>query len=336
MAPAASGATSPRRSRHHERLSMDLPDDLCAWVEESTVGRVAEARRVMGGASREAWFVDVARGRRRAARAVPPSRQRHRSDAGHAVHHRPRGDRLPRPRRHAGARARGRRRRIPTATPCCSSASKARRTSRPRATRAEQLADQFVEILAALHATDVTHARPAATRHAHDARGARHPRARHLGAAAARSWPPRSARDLHPALAARPRAHHRRPHRARAGRHRPRQLHVPRRHDRRGRRLGARPPRRPHGRPRVGDHPLAAPAVRAAGPVVPPLPGAVGHRGRRRAAALVDGVQRRALRDRRRRRHRVGRGQPRARHDLRLAADAPPGHGRRAGSRHRP
>ena len=39
---------------------MDLPDDLLAWVEESTAGRVTESRRVMGGASREAWFVDVA------------------------------------------------------------------------------------------------------------------------------------------------------------------------------------------------------------------------------------------------------------------------------------
>ena len=39
---------------------MELPDDLCAWVEEATNGRVAEARRVMGGASREAWMVDVA------------------------------------------------------------------------------------------------------------------------------------------------------------------------------------------------------------------------------------------------------------------------------------
>src|SRR4051812_8250954 len=39
---------------------MELPEDLCAWVEAATSGRVAEARRVMGGASREAWFVDVA------------------------------------------------------------------------------------------------------------------------------------------------------------------------------------------------------------------------------------------------------------------------------------
>ena len=39
---------------------MELPDDLCVWVEEATSGRVAEARRVMGGASREAWMVDVA------------------------------------------------------------------------------------------------------------------------------------------------------------------------------------------------------------------------------------------------------------------------------------
>ena len=142
----------------------------------------------------------------------------------------------------------------------------------------EQLAEQFVEILAALHTTDVrTLDLPLLVTPAHP-RGARHPRARHLGAAAARARPPRPAGHVHPALAARPRAHHRRSHRPRAGRHRPRQLHVPRRADRCGRRLGARAPRRPDGRPRVGDHPLAPAALRAVGAVVPPLPGAVGHR----------------------------------------------------------
>jgi len=37
---------------------VELPDDLLAWVQESA-GRVTDARLVMGGASREAWLVDV-------------------------------------------------------------------------------------------------------------------------------------------------------------------------------------------------------------------------------------------------------------------------------------
>ncbi|HEY7106154.1 MAG TPA: phosphotransferase family protein [Acidimicrobiia bacterium] len=36
-----------------------LPDDVLDWIAEETGGEVAAANRVPGGASREAWFVDV-------------------------------------------------------------------------------------------------------------------------------------------------------------------------------------------------------------------------------------------------------------------------------------
>jgi aminoglycoside phosphotransferase (APT) family kinase protein len=38
-----------------------LPDDVLAWVATTAEGTVTSARRVPGGASREAWFVDVER-----------------------------------------------------------------------------------------------------------------------------------------------------------------------------------------------------------------------------------------------------------------------------------
>lgn len=40
---------------------LTLPDPILAWIEEVAGGRVTGADRVPGGASREAWFVDVAR-----------------------------------------------------------------------------------------------------------------------------------------------------------------------------------------------------------------------------------------------------------------------------------
>ncbi len=39
-----------------------LPDDLVAWIEETAGGRLASADRMLGGARKEAWFVDVVRG----------------------------------------------------------------------------------------------------------------------------------------------------------------------------------------------------------------------------------------------------------------------------------
>ena len=36
-----------------------IPPDLVEWIEATTAGEVTELRRVPGGASREAWFVDV-------------------------------------------------------------------------------------------------------------------------------------------------------------------------------------------------------------------------------------------------------------------------------------
>ena len=230
---------------------MDLPDDLLAWVEASA-GRVTDARRVMGGASREAWLVDVVGhdGTRcdlflRRDNGTGPMQGTPYTIGREA-------DRLPR----ALAST-------PVPVPAVVASHPDGNTVLleriegeayfPAAGEArEQLAEQFVEILAALHGTDlrtldlpllVTPRTP--EEHATlelDIWEQLQTRAR----------PTRSARDLHPALAARPRSHRRRPHRPRAGRHRSRQLHVPRRTDRRGRRLGARASRRPDGRPTRG------------------------------------------------------------------------------------
>jgi aminoglycoside phosphotransferase (APT) family kinase protein len=41
--------------------AMALPDDIVAWIEDQAGGPVTSAERVPGGASREAWFVDVER-----------------------------------------------------------------------------------------------------------------------------------------------------------------------------------------------------------------------------------------------------------------------------------
>jgi aminoglycoside phosphotransferase (APT) family kinase protein len=41
--------------------ALALPDDIVSWIEDETGGRVAATNRVPGGASREAWFVDVDR-----------------------------------------------------------------------------------------------------------------------------------------------------------------------------------------------------------------------------------------------------------------------------------
>jgi aminoglycoside phosphotransferase (APT) family kinase protein len=38
---------------------LSLPDELLTWIEETTGGRVTSSDRIPGGASREAWFVDV-------------------------------------------------------------------------------------------------------------------------------------------------------------------------------------------------------------------------------------------------------------------------------------
>jgi aminoglycoside phosphotransferase (APT) family kinase protein len=39
--------------------ALALPDDLVAWIATTAAGRVTATERVPGGASREAWFVDV-------------------------------------------------------------------------------------------------------------------------------------------------------------------------------------------------------------------------------------------------------------------------------------
>ncbi|MEX1006636.1 MAG: phosphotransferase family protein [Acidimicrobiia bacterium] len=41
--------------------ALALPDDIVSWIEDETGGRVTATNRVPGGASREAWFVDVDR-----------------------------------------------------------------------------------------------------------------------------------------------------------------------------------------------------------------------------------------------------------------------------------
>ena len=40
---------------------LSLPDDIVRWIEDETGGEVVATKRVPGGASREAWFVDVRR-----------------------------------------------------------------------------------------------------------------------------------------------------------------------------------------------------------------------------------------------------------------------------------
>ncbi len=39
--------------------TISLPDDVLAWVRDLTKGEITHADRVPGGATREAWFVDV-------------------------------------------------------------------------------------------------------------------------------------------------------------------------------------------------------------------------------------------------------------------------------------
>src|SRR5581483_11108901 len=41
--------------------AMALPEDLVEWIGETAGGKVTATKRVPGGASREAWFVDVDR-----------------------------------------------------------------------------------------------------------------------------------------------------------------------------------------------------------------------------------------------------------------------------------
>src|SRR5215831_10742672 len=41
--------------------ALSLPDDIVRWIADETGGEVVATNRVPGGASREAWFVDVRR-----------------------------------------------------------------------------------------------------------------------------------------------------------------------------------------------------------------------------------------------------------------------------------
>jgi aminoglycoside phosphotransferase (APT) family kinase protein len=41
--------------------ALGLPDDIVSWIEGETSGAVVATNRVPGGASREAWFIDVER-----------------------------------------------------------------------------------------------------------------------------------------------------------------------------------------------------------------------------------------------------------------------------------
>ena len=41
--------------------ALTLPDDIVSWIEDETGGKVTATNRVPGGASREAWFIDVER-----------------------------------------------------------------------------------------------------------------------------------------------------------------------------------------------------------------------------------------------------------------------------------
>ncbi len=41
--------------------ALTLPDDIVSWIEDETGGKVTATNRVPGGASREAWFIDVDR-----------------------------------------------------------------------------------------------------------------------------------------------------------------------------------------------------------------------------------------------------------------------------------
>ena len=41
--------------------ALSLPDDIVGWIADEAGGEVVATNRVPGGASREAWFVDVRR-----------------------------------------------------------------------------------------------------------------------------------------------------------------------------------------------------------------------------------------------------------------------------------
>jgi hypothetical protein len=41
--------------------SLELPAEVVEWIGEVTSGQVRSTKRVPGGASNEAWFVDVDR-----------------------------------------------------------------------------------------------------------------------------------------------------------------------------------------------------------------------------------------------------------------------------------
>jgi aminoglycoside phosphotransferase (APT) family kinase protein len=54
-------AYTPSKLRGMADTALLLPDDIVEWMESATSGRVVATNRVPGGASREAWFVDVER-----------------------------------------------------------------------------------------------------------------------------------------------------------------------------------------------------------------------------------------------------------------------------------
>ena len=222
-------------------LPIELPAELQAWVIESTGGRIADAERVMGGASREAWLVNVQRDGesitelflRRDNGTGPMQGTPYTIGREATVYRALASTPVPVPE-------------VIAIHPDGNTVLLERIEGEayfPAAGDArEQLAEQFVEILAALHTTDVgTLDVPMLVR----------PRTPEEHATLELDiWEQLQRERGRPDPLVsftlrwlRARADNRRPHRARAGRHRPRQLHVPRRAHRGRGRLGARAPR---------------------------------------------------------------------------------------------
>ena len=251
--------------------ALTLPEDIIHWIEDETGGVVTATNRVPGGASREAWFIDVKRdgatdplflrySRADAARRhrVPAAAGRGRSVHGAAGHrrHRPAD-----PRRAPGARSDavgahlGRELVLPDPGSRRAGARRPRLHPQPRRAPPARPA----------------RSRPPELRPGEDGARARARRDReHAPPGDAAVGRHRSPPAPQPRLAGAQRARLRRSGRLRPGRHRPRQLHVRERQGHRGRRLGARPLRRPDGRHRVAVvahgpghvHALPRPAAR--------------------------------------------------------------------------
>ena len=251
--------------------ALTLPEDIIHWIEDETGGVVTATNRVPGGASREAWFIDVKRDGAtdplflRYSRAERPDDTAFlplrveaevfmalqdtdvtvpRTLAVHPEHEAMLSERI-------------------------SGENWFYRIQDPD--EQVRVAQDFIRNLAALHRLDphdlaLPSFGPVKTvrEHALD----------EIANMRRRATQPSG--DIDPLAAPQPRlagaqrARLRRPGRLRPGRHRPRQLHVRERQGHRGRRLGARPLRRPDGRHRVAVvahrprhvHALPRPAAR--------------------------------------------------------------------------